>query len=184
MIDRVARMASAVQGAFLMSFAASQTTDLTLATERARLLVGCYRKDDAGDPEVFARAVVAVLMRYPPDVVGQVTEPATGLPSRLKWLPSIAEIVEACDVAMAPILRRRERERLEEERRRALPGPTQPKPTKEELAAKYPWLFPNKDAPPGQRARGFRPLAEIAAEAGLTQEQIDALPNAPGRSKK
>jgi hypothetical protein len=96
-------------------------------------------------------------------------------------LPTIAEIVEACDDGMEPILRRRERERLDEERRRALPGPTQPKPTKEELAARYPWLFQRKDEATNLRARSFRPLAEIAAEYGVTQEQIDALPNAPTR---
>jgi hypothetical protein len=165
-----------------MSFAISQLVDQNIAAERARLLIGCYRRDDVADPEVFGRAIVAVLMRYPPEVVLRVTEPATGLPSKLKWLPTIAEIVEACNTAMEPIVRRRERERLDEERRRTLPGPTQPKPTKEELAAKYPWLFSHKDTPTGQRARGVRPLAEIAAEVGVTQEQIDALPNAPARS--
>lgn len=164
-----------------MSFAISQFVDQNTAAERARLLIGCYRRDDVADPEVFARSIVAVLMRYPSEVVLQVTEPATGLPSKLKWLPTIAEIVEACESAMAPILRRRERERLDEERRRALAGPTQPKPTKGELAAKYPFLFRHKDAPASQRARSFRPLAEIAAEVGVTQEEIDALPNAPAR---
>jgi hypothetical protein len=165
-----------------MSSAISQFVDQNTAAERARLLIGCYRRDDVADPEVFGRAIVAVLMRYPPEVVLQVTEPATGLPSKLKWLPTIAELVEACDTAMEPILRRRERERLAEERRRALPAPTQPKPTREELAAKYPWLFRHKDTETGQRAQGFRPLAELAAEYGVTQEQIDALPNAPARA--
>jgi hypothetical protein len=175
-------MAGATLGVFLVSFVISQTTDLTLATERARLLVGCYRKDDAGDPEVFARAVVAVLMRYPAEVVVQVTEPATGLPSKLKWLPAIAEIVEACDASMAPILRQRERERVEEARKRALPPPpVASKPTREELAAKYPGLI-GRAAATDLRARGFRPLAELAAECGVTQEQIDALPNAPARA--
>lgn len=68
-----------------------------LAAERARILVGCYRRSDANDPEIYARAAVAVLMRYPEKIVIAVTEPATGLPSKLKWLPSIAEIVEACE---------------------------------------------------------------------------------------
>jgi hypothetical protein len=60
-------------------------------------MLACYRKTDANDPEIYGRAVVAVLMRYPPDTVMAVTEPATGLPSKVKWLPTIAEIVEACD---------------------------------------------------------------------------------------
>lgn len=39
-------------------------------------------------------------MRYPANVVVAVTEPATGIPAKLKWLPSIAEIVEECDARM------------------------------------------------------------------------------------
>lgn len=77
-----------------------------LAAERARILVGCYRRTDANDPEIYARAVVAVLMRFPESVVIAITEPATGLPAKLKWLPSIAEIVEACEDRMpTPISR-------------------------------------------------------------------------------
>jgi hypothetical protein len=156
--------------------------DRDFAADRARLLVGCYRKTDAADPEVYARAIVAVLMRYPKPVVIAVTEPATGIPSKIKWLPSIAEIVDACDAEMAPILRQRERNRIAEERKRALPPPpTGPKPTREELAAKYPRLFGPKDTPTDRRARGFRPLAELAAASGVTQEQINALPDTPRR---
>ena len=71
-----------------------------VAELRARILIGCYRKSDANDPEIYGRALVAVLMRYPENIVMAVTEPATGLPARLKWLPSIAEIVEACEDRM------------------------------------------------------------------------------------
>src|SRR5882672_12913102 len=73
---------------------------LKFATMRAAILVGCFRKADAGDPEIYTAAVVAVLSRYPVEVAAAVTEPATGLPSRLKWLPSIAEITEACEDRM------------------------------------------------------------------------------------
>lgn len=66
------------------------------AAKRARILVGCYRKTDASDPEIYAAAVVSVLCRFHPDVVAAVTEPATGLPATCKFLPSIAEIAEAC----------------------------------------------------------------------------------------
>jgi hypothetical protein len=70
-----------------------------LAAARAMILMGCYRKTDANDPEVYVAAVVAVLTRYLPEVAIAVTEPATGLPSKAKWLPSIAELVEACNEA-------------------------------------------------------------------------------------
>lgn len=93
------------------------------ATERSLILIGCYRKTDAGDPEVYQRAVISVLMRYPESIAIAVTEPATGIPSRLKWLPAIAEIVEACEMLMEPILRQLEREKTAEEQRKLLAGP-------------------------------------------------------------
>ena len=36
-------------------------------------------------------------MSYSPDVGRRVVDPVTGLPARLKWLPSIAEVREALD---------------------------------------------------------------------------------------
>jgi hypothetical protein len=74
--------------------------DPSVAADRARILLGCYRKGDANDPEVYAGAMISVLSRYPESVARSVTEPATGLPSRLKWLPSVAEVVEACEAEM------------------------------------------------------------------------------------
>lgn len=99
---------------------------MSQAVDRARLLIGCYRKSDAGDPEIYARAVIAVLCRYPESVAMAVTEPATGIPAKLKWLPAIAEIVEACELAAEPILRQLEREKIAEEQRMLLAGPPPP----------------------------------------------------------
>jgi hypothetical protein len=110
--------------------------ELLTAVERASLVIGCYRKGDVGDPEIYQRAVVAVLARYPESVVIAVTEPATGIPSKLKWLPTIAEIVEACDAQMGPILRQHARDKLAADRRKMLPPPPSgPRPTKAELDA-------------------------------------------------
>jgi hypothetical protein len=63
----------------------------------AKLLLGCFRTGDATDPEVYTTAVVAVLADYPDDVIERVIDPRTGLPSRLNWLPTIAEIKSACE---------------------------------------------------------------------------------------
>jgi hypothetical protein len=43
--------------------------------------------------------MVAVMAEYQIEVVEYVTDPRTGLPRTSKWLPSIAEVVEACDAA-------------------------------------------------------------------------------------
>jgi hypothetical protein len=95
--------------------------------------MGCFRKSDAADPEVYAAAVVAVLARWPVDVVTSVTEPATGLPSKCKWLPSIAEITEACEESYEPTKARIDRERT----MKALAAPEPRRPAEAELDAQF-----------------------------------------------
>lgn len=62
-----------------------------------KLLLGCFRTGDATDPEVYAGAVIAVLADYPDDVIERVVDPRSGIPSRMNWLPTIAEIKTACE---------------------------------------------------------------------------------------
>lgn len=62
-----------------------------------RILIGCYRRADFSDPEVFAQAAQALLMAYPRSVVVAVMNPVTGIASRLQWPPSIAEIKQALE---------------------------------------------------------------------------------------
>lgn len=153
------------------------------AADRARIMLGCYRKAEAGDPEIYTTAVIAVLMRYPDSVVMAVTEPATGLPSKLKWLPAIAEIREACDEAMEPILRERQRRRdLEAQRQLRLAGPTEPRPTLEEIEAKLGRKLGFKRIPaaPVERNDGghaSRALADIAARKWRRELPCDCEPN-------
>lgn len=61
------------------------------------MLFGCYRKADANDPEIYTMAVAATLAEYSPEVIEFVTDPRTGLPAKLKWLPTVAEVREACE---------------------------------------------------------------------------------------
>lgn len=67
------------------------------AAQRAAILFGCYRKADANDPEIYTAAAAATLAEFSREAVEWVTDPRTGLPARLKWLPTIAEIREACE---------------------------------------------------------------------------------------
>lgn len=64
-------------------------------------MFGCYRKQDANDPDIYVAAVAAILNEYPPAVIDYVTDPRTGLANRLKWLPTVAEVREACDLQLA-----------------------------------------------------------------------------------
>lgn len=86
-------------------------------------MLGCYRRNEVADEEVFTRAIIAVLCDYPENVVRVVTNPARGLPATLKWLPSIAEVRDACELEMEPILRERQRHatRLAQQRERLAP---------------------------------------------------------------
>jgi hypothetical protein len=81
----------------------------SLAAERATILTGCYKRDEAADPEIFIRAATAILEQYPEGTVRKVTHPASGLPAKLKWLPSIAELKEACEEDVGHIRRNAER---------------------------------------------------------------------------
>src|SRR5215471_4960281 len=123
------------------------------ATMRATILIGCFRKSDANDPAIYLSAVVAVLTKYRPEVVEAITDPTTGLPAKLKWLPAIAEIVEACEAAANEQAEARRRnqpsQRLPEpyisadERRRV---GEQMKALAAELRAK--WKFPDTSEQP------------------------------------
>jgi hypothetical protein len=63
-------------------------------------MFGCYRRDEANDPEIYCAAIAAVLSDYPRAIVEYVTDPRVGIPSRIKWPPSVAEVMEACDAEM------------------------------------------------------------------------------------
>lgn len=77
------------------------------------MMLSCYRSSEASDPETFVTAVAAILARYPQSIAACVANPSVGLPSRSKWLPSVAEVREDCERLMAPhyAQERRDRER-------------------------------------------------------------------------
>lgn len=68
----------------------------SIASQRAEILFGSYRKGDANDPDTYCASITAVLATFSEPVVRFVTDPRTGLASTLKWLPSVAEVKEAC----------------------------------------------------------------------------------------
>jgi hypothetical protein len=112
------------------------------AAKAAAALLGCYRRDDAADPETYATAVAAVLSTYPPEIVKRITDPRTGLAGRSKFLPTVSEIREECErIASAEAaavernlrIERQLAERKADDERRA----SQHRPTLEELKAKH-----------------------------------------------
>lgn len=103
-----------VIGSWPRSTAISSASSNGNTSEIARLaksLLGCFRTGDANDPEIYTAAAIAVLSDYPLDVVRRVVDPRTGLPSKCKWLPMIAEIKDACEEQMEPRRRMQVRQR-------------------------------------------------------------------------
>jgi hypothetical protein len=84
-----------------------------VAAARATILFGYYPRNEANDPEIFIAGATAMLSSYPEVVVERVCDPIRGLPSKNKFLPSIAEIRETCEREMVwhDAVDKRERER-------------------------------------------------------------------------
>lgn len=112
-----------------------------LAAERAAILLGCFRRGDAADPDIYVGALTAVLAEYPVHVVRQVTDPRTGLPSRVQFLPTVKEVRDACDAIEAAERAREERtetlRRQFEERREFDLPPIENNATRSALCARY-----------------------------------------------
>lgn len=79
--------------------------DLAFCLDRARMMFGFYRRDEANDPETYASGVAAILSDYPRSIIEYVTDARTGIPSKLKWPPSPAEVKEACEAELARMRR-------------------------------------------------------------------------------
>lgn len=95
------------------------------ATERAKMLFGCYRRTDAADPDVYVAAVAIVLSLYDPDLIREVTDPRTGIQTSEKFaafMPNAGELKVYCEVIAT------RRERLEKWQTRAQPAPRLPAP--------------------------------------------------------
>jgi hypothetical protein len=122
------------------------------AMEEAMILFGCYPSSAAYDADTFVLAVAKTLALYPIEIVRSVCDPITGLPGENKWLPSVAEIREACEKRMQPI--------YAEARRAKLRGETLE-------------LRDRAKTQPEEHAKvvtGFRRLADMLAFADIEQK--------------
>lgn len=64
-------------------------------------MFGCYRRNEANDPETYVVAVTALLASYEDDVILAVTDPVRGLPVQSQFVPTIKEIRDACEAFLA-----------------------------------------------------------------------------------
>lgn len=139
------------------------------STLRAKLLLGCYRKGDASDPDTYVAAIAAVLATCEPDVIREATDPRTGIQSTEKFaafMPNAGEVKTFC----ADLATRKERlahyRRLpppEPRVRRAIP----PDPTPDQKTGKHPpgTILSNFDE--AFRIYG-RPVGDLPAERAFS----------------
>jgi hypothetical protein len=76
----------------------SELDHLDFAAERARIMLGCYRKGEANDPATYSTAVAALLAQYEREVIQEVTHPLSGLPSQTDFMPTLRELKGACEL--------------------------------------------------------------------------------------
>jgi hypothetical protein len=113
------------------------------ALQAARQLLGCFRQGDANDPEMYGTAIASILSLYTPEVVQFVCDPRTGLPGRMNWMPSVAEVKAACDAHAGELSKTErfqhwgERQLLANEHDAQERKLEAPKPTLDELHARY-----------------------------------------------
>jgi hypothetical protein len=149
-------------------------------------LFGCYRRDEAADPEIYFTGTIAILSRYCEWIIMAVTDPADGLPSTCKWLPTLQEIRDACDQLKAGMDRNNERdagirrqlaERAEIDRMEA---DRERRPNIEELKAKYgeTWGIGS-----GSRAAPSDHVGAFRQKYGISDAQWNAIPNAKYQPK-
>ena len=80
------------------------------------MIAGCYRRDEAQNPEMFAAALALILGEYPYAVVDYVADPRTGVITEFPMgLPNVGQIRKFCDVVYD------RQERLAAPRRVAIP---------------------------------------------------------------
>lgn len=105
-----------------------QETSPSFALRAAKQLVGSFPHARPPEPEIYAGALGATLAQYPLAVVQECVDPRGGLARKLRFPPTVADVVEWCDSRLAyyramatyqPREQKPDREFTDEERRLA-----------------------------------------------------------------
>lgn len=67
------------------------------ANDAVTRLMGFYPAREVRDPKTFAAGMTALMATFPLDLVKRCIDPVEGLPSKLKWLPTLADVREFLD---------------------------------------------------------------------------------------
>lgn len=147
------------------------------AAELVTVLMGCYRRGEVESPEIFVRAAIAMFRTFPFSACRAVVDPVKGLPSKLKWLPSIAEIREALDAEIAPSLRMAERENARRQAAPLLAAPVVTAEQRERAVARWEAMRVGFARVKSQATDKAEAIAKLRA-MGMSDEDFAAIPDA------
>lgn len=82
--------------------AASEPAAQDQAARTAKALLGSYPRHAVEDPEIYSRAIVSVLQRFPPHIGARAVDALT---LRCKFMPTRAELFVECEKLMAELRR-------------------------------------------------------------------------------
>lgn len=145
--------------------------------------MGSYRRGQANDPDMYVASIAAVLTDYSEEVRTYVTDPRTGVQNRVKFLPEVFEVREACEAAMESIRaaerRMATRARAEQQLRERAEweaSMAEPRPTLEQLKTKYGVNWGSDQSEQVRKPRALT-LDEIAMKYGVAKDIVEHLPD-------
>ncbi len=121
-----------------------------------------------------------MLAEYEPWVISRVTDPRIGIASTLKFLPTVAEVKQACEAEMAPIHRENARRKVEEDRLLRLAEPEEDRanrPNYEELQRRCHAAGLPIGETPSRAAATEQEITDLKAKYGISDAAWDDLPD-------
>ena len=139
---------------------------------RAKAIFGCYRRDEAHDPEIFTASLAAILADYPKSIVDYAADPRTGVNTEFPMgLPNVGQIRQFLDATT------RRMELLAQPVRKAVPFTPPPKLPGQIDANEFAALVAAGKTPKAVISRFAAPVAparegQSEAERAITTELI------------
>lgn len=160
----------------------------SLAARQATILLGCFKWDDAGNPEIITRAVIEMCCQYPEWAVKAVTDPLDGMPAHFSRMPALAEIKAALEDQVGFIRRNAEREEHTAGAFRRLPAPAKVDDASRErvsrLVAQFKADMSNKPSAEMERKAAQAFTEELAAQVARGESPLAKIPSNPVLSDK
>ena len=184
------KMTPAASEGHLTASSTASTDAMKLAMYHAKLILGSYRADQANDPEIYVTAISHLLSRYPKDIGARLTDPKDGVAGKYKWLPSVSEVREEAEALIeAESAHRYRRQEMRKQFELRAEQETLDKSESPEYRKKVVERIKNEMREHGFKFAGdevkHRETPEtVRKRLNISQEQWDAIPNAPNTWKQ